>query len=87
MTNPVTRAWIVLIVLSAASTAIAASGMQGRMLALAVLPIAWVKAQVVLNRYLGLAQAPVIARGFALSLAAFMALLIWLAVAVPGGQG
>jgi hypothetical protein len=79
----VTRAWAVLIALSAVSTAVAASGLSGRWLALIVLPIAWAKAQVILNRYLGLAQAPAIARGFALSLGLFMALLIALA-ALPG---
>jgi cytochrome c oxidase subunit IV len=76
----VTRAWGLLIALSALSTAIAASGLSGRWLAALVLPIAWAKAQVILNRYLGLAQAPAIARGFALVLGLFMALLIGLAV-------
>ncbi len=79
----VTRAWALLIALSAASTAIAFTGLSGRWLALLVLPLAWAKAQVILNRYLGLWQAPAIARGFALTLALFMALLIGLA-ALPG---
>ena len=85
--NPVTKAWALLIALSAASTLIAASGLQGRMLALAVLPLAWIKAQLILNRYLHLSQAPPIARGFALSLGVFMALLIGLAVVAAPVQG
>lgn len=82
----VTRAWLVLIGLSAVSTLVAASGLSGRGLALLVLPIAWAKGQLILDRYLGLAACPVIARGFALALGLFMALLIVLA-AVPGHGG
>lgn len=84
----VTRAWIWLMALSVAVTLAAASGMGGRALAAVVLPIAWIKAQIILNRYLGLAQAPAIARGFALALGVFMLLLIGLAIApppLPGG--
>jgi hypothetical protein len=77
----VTRAWLGLVLLSALSVAVAASGLHGRWLAALVLPIAWAKAQIIANRYLGLARAPSIARGFALSLGLFMALLIVLAVA------
>lgn len=78
--NPVTHAWAMLIALSALSTAVAASGVQGRGLALIVLTLAWLKAQIILNRYLHLSQAPAIARGFALALAAVMVLMIGLAV-------
>ncbi len=78
-TDPVTRAWALLIALSALSTAVAASGAQGRILAFLVLPLAWAKAQIILNRYLHLSQAPAIARGFALVLAGLMVLLIGLA--------
>lgn len=82
----VTRAWIWLVVLSAVSTLVALMGMQPRWLALVVLPIAWAKAQLILDRYLGLAQAPQVARGFALALAAVMVLLIGLAVAAAPVQ-
>jgi len=74
-----TRAWMLLIALSLGSTLVAASGLSGRWLAVLVLPLAWAKAQVILTRYLGLAQAPAVARGFALVLALFMAALIGLA--------
>jgi cytochrome c oxidase subunit IV len=76
-----TRAWGLLIALSIASTAVAAFGLEGRYLAMIVLPLAWLKAQIILNRYLGLAQVPDIARGFALSLGVFMLILIGLAIA------
>jgi hypothetical protein len=82
----VTRAWGWLVALSLIATAVAALGLQPRWLAAAALPLAWVKAQIILNRYLGLAQAPAIARGFALALGAFMALLIVLAIAAAPGQ-
>lgn len=78
-----TRAWILLVALSALTT-IAAAGLGGRWLALAVLPLAWAKAQLILNRYLQLSQAPAIARGFALVLALFMALMLGLALAAGG---
>jgi hypothetical protein len=81
----VTRAWAWLIGLSVASTAVAATGLSGHWLALAVLPLAWAKAQIILNRYLHLSQAPAIARGFALVLALFMALLAGLAI-LPGAM-
>lgn len=82
----VTRAWLWLLALSALSTAVAATGLHPRWLALVVLPVAWIKAQIILDRYLGLALAPPIARGFALALAIFMALLIGLAVWPAPGQ-
>ncbi len=75
----VTSAWVLLVLLSAGSTLTAISGMTGPALALIVLALAWAKAQLILNRYLGLAQAPVVARGFALALALFMAVLATLA--------
>ena len=78
-----TRAWIWLVALSALTTA-AAAGLDGRWLLLAVLPLAWAKAQLILNRYLRLSQAPAIARGFALVLALFMALMLVLALAAGG---
>lgn len=83
----VTRAWIWLVVLSALSTAAASTGLSGHWLALAVLPMAWAKAQIILNRYLNLAQAPAIARGFALVLAVFMVLMAGLAILPAAMQG
>ena len=76
-----TRAWLALILLSLGSTAVAASGLEGRWLAVIVLPLAWAKARIILNRYLGLSQAPAVARGFALVLGLFMLAQIGLAVA------
>lgn len=81
-----TRAYLALLALSAASTAVAASGLSGRWLALLVLTLAWAKARLILNRYLGLAQAPAIARGFALVLGLFMALVMGLAALPDPGQ-
>lgn len=81
-----TRAYLALLALSAASTAVAASGLSGRWLALLVLALAWAKARLILNRYLGLAQAPAIARGFALVLGLFMALVMGLAALPDPGQ-
>lgn len=77
----VTSAWAFLVALSVGSTLAAISGMTGPALALIVLALAWAKAQLILNRYLGLARAPAIARGFALALAIFMAMLATLAAA------
>ncbi len=76
-----TRAWLFLVALSAGSTAIAASGLAGAGVALAILALSWAKAQIILNRYLGLAAAPAWGRGFAIAMAAYMALLMVLAVA------
>ena len=83
MTGPrgsLTRAWAALVVLSALSTLASLRGVGGGAAVLAVLVLAWAKARIILNRYLRLAQAPAIARGFALSLALFMALLAGLAL-------
>ena len=77
----VTTAWLLLLALSAGSTAAAAGGITGLPLAQFVLALAWGKARLILNRYLGLLQAPAIARGFALVLALYMVLLTTLAAA------
>jgi hypothetical protein len=81
-----TRAYLALLALSAASTLVAAAGLSGRWLALLVLTLAWGKARLILNRYLGLAQAPGIARGFALVLAIYMVILTVLAALADPGQ-
>lgn len=77
----VTRAWMGLMALSLASTALAYGGAAGVWAALAILALAWAKAQLILNRYLGLSQAPNIAWGMALVLATFMAGVMGLAIA------
>ena len=79
----VTRAWAALLALSALSTAAAAGLPPGRGLALAVLALAWVKARLILDHYLRLAQAPSLSGGFALVLALVMLLMAALAVAAP----
>lgn len=81
----VTRAWVWLVVLSAIATAVAATGLSGPWLALGLLPLTWAKAQIILSHYLHLSRAPAIARGFALVLGLFMALLAGLAI-LPGAM-
>lgn len=51
------------------------------MAALVILGLAWMKAQVILRTYLGLAQAPSWSRGFALVLGLYMLGMMGLAVA------
>lgn len=72
-----TKAWMALIGLSAVSTLIAlllprldAQGMKAA--SAVILVIAWLKARVILSRYLGLVAVPSIRRGFGLVLALFM---------------
>ena len=78
-----TRIWTALITLSLASTVLAASGLTGRALALAVLALGWAKAELILRRYLQLCRVPAIARGFSLGVALFLALAAALAL-IPG---
>ena len=66
--TPITRAWGLLLALSAASTALAASGLAGAALTLAVLALAGLKAHVILRHYLRLATAPAWQKGFDLGL-------------------
>lgn len=63
-----TKAWAMLLALSAASTALAASGVTGVALSLPVLMLSGLKAHVILRDYLGLAVAPGWLRGFDLGL-------------------
>ncbi|MCV2865831.1 hypothetical protein [Defluviimonas sp. WL0075] len=77
----ITRAWMMLLVLSTASTALAASGMHGAPFVVAVLALAGAKAHIILARYLGLAAAPSILAGFDLSLAVVLILFMGLALA------
>lgn len=76
-----TRAWAALLALSAASTALAASGLGGAALTLPILVLAGGKAHVILKDYLGLSVAPAWLRGFDLGLALLIAALAVLALA------
>ncbi|MEV8468295.1 nitric oxide reductase F protein [Fluviibacterium sp. DFM31] len=80
-TDPLTRAWVVLLLLCAASTLIAALD------ALAVAPVvvgalilllSWMKARVILSRYLGLWRAPTWRAGFNWVLGLYCLLLLGL---------
>ncbi|MEZ5676126.1 Cytochrome C oxidase subunit IV [Thalassovita litoralis] len=77
----ITQAWLFLIALSLGSTVLAWSGVAGGWAALAILALAWIKAQIILRRYLGLAQAPSWSRGFALVLGLYMLGMMGLAAA------
>ena len=76
-----TRAWLLLVALSLGSTLIALAGQAGLAAALAILVLAWAKAQIILRHYLGLAAAPSWGRGFALALALYMLLAMVLVAA------
>ena len=67
-----TKAWGWLLALSAASTALAASGLVGAALVVPVLVLSGLKAHVILRDYLGLAVAPAWLRGFDLGLTLLM---------------
>lgn len=72
--DPLLRAWAALLVLSLGSTAVSLWHWPSGLLAVAgglILALAWVKARVILARYLGLAQAPFWRRGFEIALAVF----------------
>ena len=77
--NP-TIAWMLLVVLSACSTLVAMSGWIGTAATIALLLLSWVKAQLILRHYLGLARAPGWSRGFATVLAFYMLILMGLAM-------
>ncbi len=77
----VTRAWIMLLCLSAASTALAASGIGGAGFVLTVLGLAGAKARLILTAYLGLSRAPAIRSGFDLALGLLLILFAALAIA------
>lgn len=89
MTMPhLTRAWASLLALSLLSTliAVAVSGalMNGGAMTMGgalILALAWAKARVILNAYLGLATAPVWRRGFGVALALYALLLLGLYLA------
>lgn len=75
------RAWGALIVLSLGSTVLSMIDFPGHWMAVAgavILILAWIKARIVLARYMGLARAPAWRRGFDICLGLFAALLIGL---------
>jgi Prokaryotic Cytochrome C oxidase subunit IV len=78
----VTKAWGWLLALSAASTALAASGATGVALALPVLALSGLKAHVILRDYLRLATAPGWLKGFDLGLTLLILTFAGLALAV-----
>jgi hypothetical protein len=80
VTGP-TKAWAMLIALSAASTALAASGLGGAALTLPILALAGLKAHVILKDYLRLSTAPGWLRGFDLGLALLIVAFAGLALA------
>ncbi|PYG33344.1 cytochrome C oxidase subunit IV family protein [Pelagimonas varians] len=77
----VTNAWLTLIALSIGSTILAHFGAAGIFASLAILTLAWIKAQVILRVYLGLQNAPSWGRGFGMVLAIYMIGIMGLAVA------
>lgn len=77
-----TTAWALLLVLSAASTALAASGLGGAALTLPILALAGLKAHVILKDYLRLSTAPGWLRGFDLGLALLIVAFAGLALAI-----
>lgn len=73
--------WLALLIFSFGSTLLSLWPLPPQWQALAgamILALAWLKARVILRRYLGLASAPFWARGFGVSLAVFCALLLGL---------
>jgi len=79
MTDPLTRAWIALVFLGLATTAIAALGPEAGAriwLGALILAIAFLKMRLILTRYLGLADAPFWCRGFDVTLGLFVLLLL-----------
>lgn len=82
--DPILRAWGWLVALSLGSTAITLWHWPPGLTVLAgmaILFLAWAKARVILDTYLGLAAAPFWRRGFGLSLGIFCLLLLGLYLA------
>ena len=76
--DPLVRAWLELVALSGAATAVAllrpdAPRWAATLAGAAILGLAWLKARVILDRYLGLAAHPAARRGFGAGLGAFAA--------------
>ena len=79
--DTLTKAWIWLIVLSGGSAVVAVlvdQGLDRRLAGAAILLLALFKSRMILSRYLDLAEAPTLRRGFNLVLSLFFALLLGL---------
>ncbi len=81
----VTKAWLLLLALSGASTVLsvavargALSGSAATIGGAAILALAWAKARTILNAYLRLSGAPAFRRGFGLALGLYALLLLGL---------
>lgn len=77
--NPTTKAWLQLLLLSGLSVVLAAGAaglLDPSVTGVVVLALAWMKARVILSRYLGLWQAPVWQSGFNWVLALYCSLLL-----------
>lgn len=85
------RGWAALVALGA-GTGLAALGIEAGLwappLGAAILTLAWLKARLILARYLGLDEAPAWRRGFDTAVAAFLLLLLglYLVPAIAEGQ-
>ncbi|WP_306144037.1 hypothetical protein [Roseibium sp. MMSF_3412] len=82
--NPTTRAWFSLLIISCASVMVAAGAAQMHAAwgtGALVLVFAWIKARIVLSRYLGLCQVPRILSGFNWALGLLCLLLLGLYLA------
>lgn len=76
MRDPLIRAWLALVALSAVATAVsllrpASPPWVATAAGAVILVLAWLKARVILDRYLGLAGVPGARRGFGAGLGAF----------------
>lgn len=77
--EPTTRAWLLLLLLSAASvlaSILAGGSFSASAIGALVLLFAWMKARVILSRYLGLWQAPAWLSGFNWALGLYSLLLL-----------
>jgi len=81
----VTKAWLLLLALSGASTVLSVAVARGALTGTAVtlggatiLALGWAKARTILNAYLRLDEAPAFRRGFGLTLALYALLLLGL---------
>lgn len=89
----ITRAWLLLLALSAASTVVSFGVTLQRPASIpflggvVILLLAWAKARIIAARYLELAAAPAYLRGFSFVLALFMAGLLGLYLAAPPVTG
>lgn len=77
--NPLSRAWLALVLLSGAVTLLSWHG--GRTVGAAILLAAGIKARLIVRRYMGLAGVPGWGRGFDLVLGLLCALLLGLYLA------